>query len=86
MINVTIHTLSNPPEMDLEDTFYNKVACYIPEMAICDFIQIDVKGVKSGFAYPAQIEFVSSAKKQTIKCVAIDLDKAKPFKIVVEGK
>lgn len=83
MINVELYTLSNPPEMELEDNFYNKVACYIPMLGICDFIQIDVKGVLSGHMYPAQIEFVSSAKKQTVKILSIDLEKAQPFEIKV---
>lgn len=84
MINVELYTLSNPPEMEIEDSFYNKVACYVPLLGMCDFMQIDVKGVKAGYCYPAQIEFVSSAKKQTVKVVSIDLEKGLPFEIKVK--
>lgn len=84
MVNVSLFTLSSPPELEIEDSFFNKVGCYIQELGMLDFIQIDIKGVKSGMCYPAQIEFISTAKKQTVKVVSLDLDKGKPFKMVVE--
>lgn len=84
MINVNLFTLSSAPELEIEDSFFNKVGCYVQELGLLDFVQIDVKGVKSGMAYPASVEFVSTAKKQTLKVVSIDLEKGKPFKMVVE--
>lgn len=74
--------LSQPPELEIEDSFFNKACVYEPNMRIASFAQIDQKGIKSGLVYPAEIEFSSSAKGLSIRVVSIDKDNGIPFEIV----
>ena len=70
------------PELEIEDSFYNKACVYEQNMKIASFTQIDQKGIKCGMIYPAEIEFTSSAKGLSIRVVNIDKDSGVPFEIV----
>jgi len=74
--------LSQPPELEIEDSFYNKACVYEQNMKIASFTQIDQKGIKCGMIYPAEIEFTSSAKGLSIRVVNIDKEMGVPFEIV----
>lgn len=77
-----IAVLSQPPELEIEDSFFNKACIYEPNLKIASFAQIDVKGVKAGNIYPAEIEFNSTAKGLSIKVISVDVEHPKAFDIV----
>lgn len=74
--------LSQPPELEIEDSFFNKACVYESNMKVASFTQIDQKGIKCGMIYPAEIEFASSAKGLSIRVVSIDKESGVPFEIV----
>ena len=39
--------LSQPPELEIEDSFYNKACVYEQNMKIASFTQIDQKGINA---------------------------------------
>ena len=74
--------LSQPPELEIEDSFYNKACVYEHNLKIVSFTQIDQKGIKCGMVYPAEIEFTSSSKGLSIRVVKIDKDLGVPFELL----
>lgn len=82
-MQTTIAVLSTPPEMEVEDKFFNKACCYIPDLGICDFIHLPEKGLSAMTAYKCEISFISSAKKISVKVDSIDSKSAQPIKLVV---
>lgn len=82
-MQTTIAVLSTPPEMEVEDKFFNKACCYIPDLGICDFIHLPEKGLSAMTAYKCEISFISSAKKISVKVDSIDSKSAQPVKLVV---
>lgn len=80
---IKICVLSAPPEIEVEDKFFNKACCYIPDLGICDFIHLPVKGLSVMTAYPCDISFVSSSKKILIRVDSVQSDKGEPVTIKV---
>lgn len=85
-MQVKVAVLSAPPEIEVEDKFYNKACCFIPEMGICDYIHLPEKGLSAMTAYNAEISFISSPKKIAVKIDSIDSKSAVPVKINIGGK
>ena len=40
-----IAVLSAPPELEIEEKFFNKACCLLPDLGICDFIHLPEKGL-----------------------------------------
>lgn len=78
-----IAVLSTPPEMEVEEKFFNKACCYLPDLGICDFIHLPEKGLSAMMAYDSEISFVSSPKKISVKVESIDSKSAQPVSIKV---
>ena len=78
-----IAVLSTPPEMEVEEKFFNKACCYLPDLGICDFIHLPEKGLSAMTAYNAEISFVSSPKKISVKVETIDSKSGQPVTIKV---
>lgn len=78
-----ICVLSAPPEMEVEEKFFNKACCYLPDFGLCDFIHLPAKGLSAMTCYSAEISFVSSPKKISIKVESIDPSKGEPVSIKV---
>lgn len=78
-----IAVLSTPPEMEVEEKFFNKACCYLPDLGICDFIHLPEKGLSAMTAYTAEISFVSSPKKISVKVESIDSKSGQPVTIKV---
>lgn len=76
-----ICVLSAPPEIEVEERFFNKACCYLPDLGICDFIHLPVKGLSVMTSYDSEISFVSSAKKLVVKVDSIDSKSAIPCSI-----
>lgn len=81
-----IAVLSAPPEIEVEEKFFNKACCLIPDLGICDFVHLPEKGLAAMTAYDAEISFVSSAKKISIKVESIDSKSALPVNISIGKK
>lgn len=78
-----IAVLSTPPEIEVEDKFYNKACCLLPDLGICDFIHLPEKGLSAMTAYDCDISFVSSSKKISVKVDSIVASSAVPVKVSV---
>lgn len=78
-----IAVLSTPPEMEVEGKFFNKACCYLPDLGICDFIQLPEKGLSAMTVYESEISFVSSPKKISVKVESIDSKSGQPVSIKV---
>lgn len=78
-----IAVLSTPPEMEVEEKFFNKACCYLPDLGICDFIHLPEKGLSVMTAYESEISFVSSPKKISVKVESIDSKSGQPVTIKV---
>lgn len=78
-----IAVLSTPPEVEVEDKFFNKACCLLPDLGICDFIHLPQKGLSAMTAYDCEISFVSSAKKISVKVDSIVAASAVPVKVVI---
>lgn len=76
-----IAVLSTPPEMEVEEKFFNKACCYLPDLGICDFIHLPEKGLSAMTVYNAEISFVSSPKKISVKVETIDSKSGQPVSI-----
>lgn len=76
-----ICVLSAPPEIEVEEKFFNKACCLIPDLGICDFIHLPEKGLSAMTAYESEISFVSSAKKISVKIESIDSKSGVPVTI-----
>lgn len=81
-----IAVLSAPPEIEVEEKFFNKACCYLPDYGICDFIHLPEKGLSAMNAYECDISFVSSAKKLSIKVDSVDAKSALPVSVVIGKK
>lgn len=81
-----IAVLSTPPEIEVEDKFFNKACCLLPDLGICDFIHLPEKGLSAMNAYDCEISFVSSAKKISVKVDSISSASAVPVKVTIGGK
>lgn len=78
-----IAVLSTPPEIEVEDKFFNKACCLLPDLGICDFIHLPEKGLSAMTAYDCDISFVSSAKKISVKVDSILASSAVPVKVSI---
>lgn len=78
-----IAVLSTPPEIEVEDKFFNKACCLLPDLGICDFIHLPEKGLSAMTAYDCDISFVSSAKKISVKVDSIVASSAVPVKVSI---
>lgn len=78
-----IAVLSTPPEVEVEEKFFNKACCLLPDFGICDFIHLPEKGLSAMTAYDCEISFVSSAKKISVKVDSIVASSAVPVKVVI---
>ena len=78
-----IAVLSAPPELEIEEKFFNKACCLLPDLGICDFIHLPEKGLSAMTAYDCEISFVSSAKKISVKVDSIDSKSALPVNIKI---
>lgn len=78
-----IAVLSTPPEVEVEERFFNKACCLLPDLGICDFIHLPEKGLSAMTAYDCEISFVSSAKKISVKVDSIVASSAVPVKVVI---
>lgn len=76
-----IAVLSAPPELEIEEKFFNKACCLLPDLGICDFVHLPEKGLSAMTAYDCEISFVSSAKKISIKVDSIDSKTALPVTV-----
>ena len=81
-----IAVLSTPPELEVEEKFFNKACCLLPDFGICDFIHLPEKGLSAMTCHDAEISFVSSAKKISVKVESIDSKTAQPVKVQIGGK
>lgn len=81
-----IAVLSTPPEIEVEEKFFNKACCYLPDLGITDFIHLPEKGLSAMTAYDCEISFVSSPKKISVKVDSIDSKTAQPVKVTIGGK
>lgn len=81
-----IAVLSAPPEIEVEEKFFNKACCYLPDYGICDFIHLPEKGLSAMTAYDCEVSFVSSAKKLSIKVDSIDSKSAQLVSVVIGKK
>ena len=67
-----IAVLSTPPEIEVEDKFFNKACCYLARLGnLCDFIPPSRKGSFCYDSYECEISFVSSPKKISVKVDSI---------------
>lgn len=78
-----IAVLSTPPEIEVDDKFFNKACCLLPDLGICDFIHLPEKGLSAMTAYDCEISFVSSAKKISVKVDSILASSAVPVKVSI---
>ena len=78
-----ICVLSAPPEIEVEEKFFNKACCFLPDLGICDFIHLPAKGLSAMTCYTGEISFVSSAKKLAVKVDSIDSKSAVPCSIKI---
>lgn len=81
-----IAVLSVPPEIEVEEKFFNKACCYLPDLGICDFIHLPEKGLSAMTAYECEISFVSSPKKISVKVDSVNSASAVPVKISIGSK
>lgn len=81
-----IAVLSAPPEIEVEEKFFNKACCYLPDYGICDFIHLPEKGLSAMTAYECDLSFVSSAKKLSIKVESVDSKSGLPVSVVIGKK
>lgn len=81
-----IAVLSAPPEIEIEEKFFNKACCYLPDFGICDYIHLPEKGLSAMTSYECDISFVSSPKKLAIKVDSISSSTATPVSIVIGKK
>lgn len=81
-----ICVLSAPPEIEIDEKLFNKACCLVPDLGICDFINLPEKGLSRMTAYDCEISFVSSAKKISIKIESIDSKSAQPVSVVIGKK
>lgn len=81
-----IAVLSVPPEVEVDEKFFNKACCFIPDLGICDFIHLPEKGLSRMTAYDCEISFVSSSKKISVKVEFIDSKSAQPVSVVIGKK
>ena len=54
-----ICVLSAPPEIEVEEKFFNKACCFLPDLGICDFIHLPEKGLSAMTCYTGEISSVS---------------------------
>lgn len=78
-----IAVLSTPPEIEVEEKFFNRACCYLPDLGICDYIHLPEKGLSAMTSYECEISFVSSPKKISVKVDSISAQSASPVKIVI---
>jgi hypothetical protein len=81
-----IAVLSAPPEITVEDKFFNKACCYLPDFGITDYIHLPEKGLSAMTCYEADISFISSPKKLAVKIDSISSQTATPVSIVIGKK
>lgn len=81
-----IAVLSTPPEVEVEEKFFNKACCYLPDLGICDFIHLPEKGLSAMTAYDCDVSFVSSPKKISVKVDAIFKESAAAVSIKIGNK
>lgn len=81
-----IVVLSAPPELEIEEKFFNKACCLLPDLGICDFIHLPEKGLSSMTAYDCEISFVSSAKKIAVKVESVESKMGVPVTITYGKK
>lgn len=76
-----IAVLSTPPEIEVEEKFFNKACCYLPDLGICDYVHLPEKGLSAMTCYECDISFVSSPKKIAVKIENIDSKTGVPVTI-----
>lgn len=71
-MQVSIYTLSTPPEMEIEGKFFNRTAIFIPEFKMVDYVDLPIRGLKAFTAYRGEIEIKSNGRKQQIVVSSIE--------------